>query len=331
MLVEVNAADLKAAFQDMKPIYKAGCTTPVLGITLEDHILYFTSTAGLVYEYQMVVDQPGPYMLTVLYQDLSELLPTRGVLELHLEPLFVEIKGDRMSAVLQQANSIVSRYTPRKLELHPIQPGGVSAIAQLFAETAPVSKSLRKEVPVIFKPPYAIMKFPTFWLQCNNSILDMTMDLQALKSLSTFAPTQYGANAEVVEFHRKGALLAMPRNPSAECCFVDDVIAKHTTPTGVQSGPYLQKVQQLLRAVGPGQCRCYFYRDGMEVVVSRPTVQASVRVGECSEQVAVFSTFLEYVQMLLKVIGAESFDITRGTDSICLQTPQIKMLLAALQ
>ena len=328
MLIRVNASELKAVFKDIKPVFKNSADAALMGFTVENHILYITCSSGVVYEQQLASEHPGPYSLTVLYQDLSEILPGRGVVELDLSPLFVGIKSESMSSTLQQANGIVSRYNRRNGTFSKIAPGEVKQWARLFSETAPVTKSLQREAPIIFKPPYAIMKFPAFWLQLPNNALDTVMALNELKAVAEFAPTEYSVTADAIEFRRGSAILAVPRNSMDSCKFIDDMLGDHSGQQVLEGGSYLAKVQQFLRSVGPGSCRCHFYHSGIDLEVNRPKVQSSLKLGTCDTPITTIATFLEYVQMFFKLCGETSITITTGKSSACLRTPFLSMLLS---
>lgn len=328
MLISVNASELKAIFKDIKPIFKNATDAAIMGFTLENHILYITCSNGIVYEQQLVSEHPGPYSLTVLYQDLSEILPGRGVVELDLSPLFVGIKCEAMSSILQQANGMVSRYSRRVGTFKGISPNDVKHWARLFSETAPVTKSLQREAPVIFKPPYALMKFPTFWLQLPNTALDTVMALNELRAVAEFAPTECSITADALEFKRGSAILAVPRNAMDSCKFVEDMLEDHGHPEVLEGGSYLTKIQQFLRSVGPGTCRCHFYQNGIDLEVSRPKVQSSMKIGTCNTPITTLPTFLEYVQMFFKLCGESPITITSGKSSLCLRTPSLSMLLS---
>lgn len=328
MLIRIDASELKAVFKDIKPIFKGAQDGALMGFTVENHILYITCSNGVVYEQQISSEQPGPYTLTVLYQDLSEILPGRGVVELDLSPLFVGVKGEAMSSVLQQANGIVSRYKRRCDSFSKIEPERIKQWARLFSETAPVAKSIQREAPVIFKPPYAIMKFPAFWLQLPNEMLNTVMDLKDLKAVAEFSPTEFGVTQDVIEFKRGSALLAIARNEMASCTYVGDMLSDHNSPAVLEGGVYLPKIQQFLRSVGPGACRCHFYTTGIDLVVSRPRVQSSLKAGRCETPITTIPTFLEYVQMFFKLCGDSAITITKGKASVCLRTQTLSMLLS---
>lgn len=328
MLIRTNASELKAVFRDIKPIFKNMADAATIGFTVEGHILYITCANGLVYEQQLVSEQEGPYSLTVLYQDLSELLPGRGVVELDLSPLFVSIKCETMTSTLKQANGITTRYLRRSNTFNRISPEEVKHWSRLFSETAPVAKSLRREAPVIFKPPYAIIKFPSFWLQLPNRSLDTVMALNDLKAVAEFAPTEYSCTPDVVEFKRGSAILALPRNVMDTCKFIGDMLSDHSIPQTLMGGTYLPRVQQFLRSAGPGPCRCHFYHGGIDLEVNRPKAQASIKIGVCDTPITTLPTFLEYVQMFFRLCGEESIVITSGESSMCLKTKSLGMLLS---
>lgn len=330
MLVRVNAAELKTVFRDVKPILKSIKQGATLGFTVENHILYITCVNGIVYEQQLASEATGPYYLTVLYQDLSELLPGTGVVDLDLAPCYVEVRSAAMSATLPVANSVISRYKRRCDSPSPIDPATVKQWARLYAETAPVAKALGREAPIIFKPPYAVLKFPTFWLQLANTCLETTMGLSELKAVAEFAPTSVGSSSEVLEFYRGSAVLALPRNATDSCKSIDDMVGDHTAAKVVRGASYLPKVQQFLRSVGAGECRCHFYTDGISLAVHRPTVQSSLRVGTCTDSILEIPTFLEYVQMLFKLFADAPITVTEGKTSVRLKSPEVDALLSIL-
>ena len=330
MLIHVNASELKTIFKDIKPIFKNATDAALMGFTVEKHIIYVTCSNGVVYEQQLASEHPGPYSLTVLYQDLSELLPGRGVVELDLSPLFVGVRSEFMSATLQQANGMISRYRRRGEDFRKISTSEVKSWARLFSETAPVAKSLQREAPVIFKPPYAVMKFPAFWLQLPNETLDTVMPLNELKAVAEFAPTEFSVSEDALEFKRGSAILAVPRNSVDSCKFVGDMLADHCPPKVFEGGSYLTKVQQFLRSVGPGSCRCHLYESGLDLEVNRPRVQSSLKVGKCAGPITTLPTFLEYVQMFFKLCGEASITITFGDRSLCMSTTSLSMLLSVV-
>lgn len=328
MLIRIDAAELKSVFKDIKPIFRGATEAALMGFTVENHILYITCMNGVVYEQQIASEHPGPYTITVLYQDLSEILPGRGVVELDLAPLYVGIKCERMSSILQQANGMVSRYKQRGKDFHKISPSDLKHWASIFAETAPVAKSIQREAPILFKPPIAVMKFPSFWLQLPNKSLDTVLSLGELKAVAEFAPTEYCTLPDAIEFRRGSATLAVPRNAVDSCKCVEEMCKQHGPARTVKGGNYLPKIQQFLRSVGPGECRLYLCEDGVDLQVSRPRVQSSLQLGECRTPITTVSTFLEYVQMFFKVFGEAAVSVSEGKGSLRLSTSEVSMLLS---
>lgn len=330
MLIHVDAAELKSVFRDIKPIFRGATDAALMGFTVEDHILYITCANGVVYEQQLASEQRGPYTISVLYQDLSEILPGRGVVTLELTPLYVGIKCERMSSTLQQANGLVSRYKQRGSNFKRISAQELKHFASTFAETAPVAKSISREAPVLFKPPVAVMKFPSLWLQLQCQSLDTVLSMSELKAVAEFAPTEYCTMSDAIEFRRGSAVLALPRNTIDACKTVEEMCTAHGPIKTLQGANYLPKIQQFLRSVGPGECRLYLFEDGLELHVNRPKVQSSIQVGACTKRIAAISTFLEYVQMFFKVFGEQPVGVSEGAGSVRLQTPSASMLLSVV-
>ena len=154
------------------------------------------------------------------------------------------------------------------------------------------------------------------------------MALSELKAVAEFGPTEYSVTADAIEFKRGSAILAVPRNAVDSCKFIDDMLKDHGEPGVLAGGSYLPKIQQFLRSVGPGPCRCHFYESGIDIEVSRPKVQSNMKMGKCDTPIATLPTFIEYVQMFFKLCGESPISISSGRDSMCLGTSSLRMLLS---
>lgn len=327
-MVRINASDLKEAFKALKPLYKGSQSAMLIGFSVNDYILSITGLNNLLYEQRIACEFSGPYSLTVLYQDLSELLPGTGTVDLELTPLYVGIKSQNMSAVLQQANGLLSPYKPRCSKFDTINPDELENWARTFAVTSPLVKSLGREAPIIFKPPYAVVKYPTFWLQLPNHVLDTTMSLRELKTIAEYAPTQFSVAGDVIEFKRGSSIMAMPRNTVDSCKYIDTLVQTHGEQHLLRTTSCLPKIQQFLRSVGAGSCKCFFYSDGIELSVSRATIQSSLKIGACSVLTTVIPTFLEYVQMLFKLCDSSDATISWDERSFRMKTQSLELLLS---
>lgn len=330
MLVRLNASDLRGVFKDIRPLYKGMKDGALLGITIEQHILSITAQCGLVYTQSLSVEEGGPYAITVLYQDLLELLPSRGVAELELTPLFVEIQCEGVRVTLSQANGMLSKYPTRGSDFSPIPAGELSRWVRIYSETSPVAKSLQQEAPITFNPPIAIMKFPTVWVQTTNSFLTAVISLKDLKILAAFSPSTYAQCTDVIEFKRGTAVLAVPLTSPGECTSIEKLRTRHGSEYRAWIGNHVQDVQQLLRSAGVGECSCTFYLKGLSLHVSRPNVQISLYKGDTSSKIVTLPTFLEYAQMILKLCGSGDVGITYGGGSICIRATDTLLLLSTV-
>ena len=326
MLITVNASAVKLAFKALKPLYLGYSEGMLLGIFVEQHTLYIIGTNGSVYEQRISCEFEGPYAITVLYQDLSELLPGTETLSIELAPMFVRISSQQFSTTLPQANGIIPRYVHQCISFETISASVLRSWSMLFSLTSPVAKSLAKEAPIIFKAPFAIMKYPTFWLQLKNPFLDTTMTLQELKTVAEFSPEEYGIVDHVIEFRRGPATLALPRTPVDTCNDIDSVTRNHDHYRKVKPFNYLPRIQQYLRSVGSGPCTCSFYADGIQLSVARTGIQSSFKIGACSELVKTIPSFLEYIQMFFRLCGEEAISLSWNAQSIRISTDSLSML-----
>lgn len=331
MLITVNAIDMKRIFTDIKPICKSVDIKPLMAFTVHDDMLTITVKSAVVYEYKLEVAERGPYNLTVLYQDLAELIPTRDTVEIDLEPTYVHVHTDAISVVLQQSYGVISEYKPRHGAPKPINAESLSSVINIFAETSPMSKTLGRTSPIVFTDECSIMKFSTFWLQAPAIGLTGVVSLEDMKAIEKFAPERVNCTKDALEFYRVPAVMAITSNEPAPVKSVEDMRSEGKEKGYVQGFYYLPKIQQLLRSVGPGTCRLGLYCDGIQITVARPSVQSSMKIGKCSgTPLMAFDTFLEYVQMFWRLLGNESVQVVRGERWVCLSNQRVMLLLATV-
>lgn len=179
------------------------------------------------------------------------------------------MKHDSVFSVLQQANGIASRYSKGGGIFSRLSTNDVKQWVRSSSETTLVIKPLQRKAPVIFKPPYIIMKLPSFWPQLPNTVLDIVMALSEPKVVVRFEPTECSVVADAVEFKCDLTILAIPKNAMDSCKFIDDMLKDHGESGVLAGGSYPLKIQQFPCSVGLGPCRCHFYENGTDTEMSR--------------------------------------------------------------
>ena len=326
MLVTVDAKELKEMFSDIKPILKSIQEGALVGVSLSDHILTFTVRNGLVYTKTFVVEATGPYSITVLYQDLSEMLPASSTAQLDLEPVFVGVKTKNLNTLLVRANGIISPYASELQGFQKCDTALYTRLANNFTLMSPVSKSLGVESSAILAPDYAILKYSTVWLQIPFNDFTSSISLRDLRSIAAFKPAEVAVSETAVEFKRRTALLAIPRTPLQSTTSVKDVIKDPERPIQLFRSNPLTDIQKFVRSVGSGACVLLFYTDGYEVQVENPRYNCSFRHGDCTQHIYSLHTYLEYLPMLFRIFPMQSAVLTKGSNAIAISEERTTLL-----
>lgn len=330
MLVTVNASDIKSLFADVKPICKSLDVRALMLFQVHNDVLTIEVKSAILYQKQIAVAERGPYTITVVHQDISELLPTRGSVQIELEPTYICIRADAMLVTLHQANSILSEYKSHDGRTESLEYDTLSSVISVLAETAPVAKTLKRAQPVIFGEDFSIIKFPTFWLQTCSVGITGILGLDDMVAVSKYAPSRFYCSDSVVEFYKGTSVMALANSKVTQVKTIPDMCKGMVQLGAVEGGHYLPKIQQLLRSVGAGSCTLLLYTDGVQISVSRYDVHTSVKVGACTKHLVSVDTFLEYAQMFWKIIGTEAIAVRKGENAICITTQTLMMLLATL-
>lgn len=326
MLVVVDTRELKEMFNDIKPILKPIGEGALLGVSLSKQVLRFTARNGLVYTKSFYVEGDGPYNVTVLYQDISEMLPSSGVATLDLEPVFVGIKTQQLSTTLRLANGIVSEYNTDLTEFRPCDAALYKRISDNFALLSPVAKSLGQETSAIMAPPYAVLKYSTVWLQTPFEGFDSLLSLRDLKAIAAFNPSELAISETAIEFKRRSAFLAVPKSPTQKTTTVIDILKNPSKPINLFPSNPLADVQKFTRSVGAGACKLLFYADGYEVKVDNSRYQCQFAHGDCTKLLYTLPTYLEYLPMLFRIFPMKSAQLVIGTNAVAVSEEKTTLL-----
>lgn len=330
MLVIVDAKSIRDLFRDIKPIYRSTHEGALMGWDLSNHQLTITCRNGATYQRRITVEQSGPYAITVLYRDLSELLPGSGTVQLDLQPLYIGIQAPSMQTTLTQAYGILSKYTPRGIDFRPCQSGYIQWLQAKLADMGPVAKTLKAEASLICYPPHAILKYSTMWLQADFGLFNSSMSLSDLKAVANFKPTEFAVTNEVIEFQRRDAILALPRTNVDSCKGVADVLKNPSEPRRLWGADLVAEMQKFQRAVGTGPCTLRFYTDGYQVEVDTPAFRCSKAFGNCTQHIYSLSTYTEYLTMLFRLFDMSDTYLTVGSNAISISQDGLTLLQSVL-
>ena len=330
MQVVLNAKEFKSMFSTLRPILRNAADGGLLGFSVSQHVLSVTCRNGVIFEQKFACEQDGPMFVTVLYRDISDLLPGTGEVYVDLSEKLVHIKADGFTTTLLSAYGQVSPYRKRVQNYKQCDAKDYLRLARAFQELNAVAKTLKRDAPVLLVPPRAICKYPTVWLEVAYRGISTSMGMKDLRTIANFEPKLYGVAEDAIEFLNGSALLAYPLNKVGECKTCKDILVNPSEPKTLHVLESVENIQAMTRVVR-GPCKVSFYTDGYIVSYKNNEVEMSVSAGPCTGRcLYTLDTYTEYLMMIFHLIGESKAQLVVGDNAVMLEAPGKLRLLHSI-
>lgn len=330
MQVTVDSKDLRRMFADLRPVLKQALDGGLLGINVEGGFLIFTAKAGIIYERRFPCNVPGPAYATVLYKDISDFLPNTGPALIDIEEKAVSIRTAQFSTTFKAAYGEVRPYVRRCKDPKPVLSGTYLKLAQNFGELAPVSRGLKTESSVVLKPPFAICKYPTIWLEVPYAGFVTSISQKELRTIANFNPKYYALGEDAVEFQNGPAILAVPRSPIGDVKNCSQILVDPSPAVPLPDFNPQEQCASLARAA-KGPCKLTCCADGWKVFYKNQEVEMAFSVGQCTKPYYTLDTHVEYLTMLFRLLGVEAAGyFTKASNAVMFEVPGVFRLLHSI-
>ena len=285
MQVVLNAKEFKSMFSTLRPILRNAADGGLLGFSVSQHVLSVTCRNGVIFEQKFACEQDGPMFVTVLYRDISDLLPGTGEVYVDLSEKLVHIKADGFTTTLLSAYGQVSPYRKRVQNYKQCDAKDYLRLARAFQELNAVAKTLKRD----------------------------------LRTIANFEPKLYGVAEDAIEFLNGSALLAYPLNKVGECKTCKDILVNPSEPKTLHVLESVENIQAMTRVVR-GPCKVSFYTDGYIVSYKNNEVEMSVSAGPCTGScLYTLDTYTEYLMMIFHLIGESKAQLVVGDNAVMLE------------
>lgn len=330
MQVVVDAAKLKRMFRELKPILHRSDDGGLLGIFVDNNVLTITCKNGIIYERQFATDAQGSVAVTVIYRDLSELLPSSGLALLTLSDRAVMISTSEFSTTLQAAYGEVTPYKRRCSSFKNISSAKLVTLAQMFTVLSPVSRTLKTESSVLLTSEVAICKYPSVWLEIPFTDFSTSIGVRELRVIASFSPRSVGVADDAIEFLNDSALLAIPITPVGIVTTCNSIMRNPKPAIRFHSEDVSAQVASFSRSVS-GSCKLTFCVGGTILSYKSQTVEMCYNLGDTSEPIYTLDTYTEYLQMIFRFIIGKDVELTVADNVVMLSVQnEFKLIFAII-
>ena len=323
--IEVSVSSLQKVFSILRTLVPKGDITTPVGFHVRDSVLKIICIQGCVY--QATVDIENTEAIgnaTVMFRDISPLLPNTGVLELSFQSTYLTVSGEGFSADFPAAFSVVEPYTFKNLTYKELS----SSVFQSGFKTLTgigLEKLYNKISPVAIWDSIALQKFPNVWVQvrANGLPISAVIDMMHIQLLMRFDPQQVSiAEANTLVFKNNNAVLQIPCKPINEKSSITDMLKDMRSISKFTIGSYMERLRSVIKFGSKEFCKIALHESGISTTVSHSNATVSITTGNIETRVeSVFELPIQLWLTLLRGIGSESVEILYGGGKVCLRTP----------
>lgn len=333
-VVTVRSVDMCRALSTLRPLFPKGSSEMPIGLHMEAGVLKIVCLQGLVYQASVPVDDNlAINHATVMYYDISTLLPSTGDLELEFTPVGVSLCGHGIEAEFPLGYSVVEEQDFSKLVFSSIANSGFSEGLNRLLNMN-LEKLYNQISPIAIHGEISLQRFQNVWVQVRSLGLPFTsvLDSDHVKLLIKFAPLEVCTSIPgTLVFKNSVGIMQLPCKPDNDSGKITDFMQDLGEPVQLTTKSYLERVKQIAKVDSKTQCKITLYKSGLKTTVTRNNTSVSVSTGETdSEVLQVCHLPMQVWLTYLRGLDSETIQILIGGGKICLRTQSMIIVARVL-
>lgn len=323
-VLTVKASDLNKAISAINPLFPKGSAAIPIGLYVRKGHLKIVCLQGVVYQADIPVDDDfADYSATIMYYNITPLLPSSGELYLEFTPVSVILTGDGVEAEFSFGYSIVAEQNFSGLVFT-----SVSSSTYLDSFSHLLNLGLDKLYglisPVVVMGDVSLQKFPNTWVQVRSNGLpfNATLDIEHVRLITKFMPTQVCTSIpNTLVFKNATSVLQVPCKNNVDNKKITELMSDMGDPIQINIKYYLERIRSMIKVDSKTHCKISIYNTGIKTTVAHENTSISISAGKTDgEVIKVCHLPIQVWSSLLKGLSAETIQILIGGDKLCLRT-----------
>lgn len=333
-VVKVHASDLKRAVSAMAPLFPKGTSSMPIGIYMSNGELKIVCVQGAVYQASVHVDDEIAIgNISVLYHDISPLIPSSGEMSLEFTPTGLSIAGYGLEAELPVSYGVVEEQDFSGYKYTDIAGSSYTeGLKNMLSMN--LDKMYNTIAPIHILNGISLQRLPNVWVQARSAGLTFSavLDVEHVKLLLRFDPKQVCTDVTgTLIFRNSTGILQLPCNRCNDESKITELMSDLGNPVKLQIGHYLEQVKQIAKVDSKSHCKITLYESGLKTTVDYERTSVSVSVGNTQSKVLQVCHFPIQVWLtFLRGLGSELVEILVGGGKICLRTQSMVIVARVL-
>ena len=333
-VVTLDAYALYSTLNTLTPIMPKGSSCMPLGLHMQKGILTIVCIQGVVYQAKLEVnDELAVGNATIMYHDISSIIPKVGELSLEFTQSGVTISCDEFEASFSMGYSAVEEQDFSTAQFSPIKSSsyveGLRRILNMNLE-----KLYNTIAPIAIHSEISLQRFQNVWVQVRSIGLsfDALLDSEHVKLLTKFVPKEVCTSVTgTLIFRNSKGILQVPCSNDNESGQITDLMKDLGEPVTVNVSSYLERVRQASKVNPKSHCKITLYKEGVKTTVSHENTNISLVAGKASNEVlAVTQMPMQVWLTFLRGLDSDVIQVLAGGGKICLRTQSTIIIARAL-
>lgn len=322
--VTVNVSDFRSVLNTLHVLVPKGETSMPIGVYVKSEKLTIVCVQGCVYQSEITVDNASEYSITVMYRDISPILPTTGTIELEFTVTGILVSGEGFDASFPAAYSVVEKFDFSDIKyteiLSYVYHGGLKTILNVGLE-----KLYGTVSQIAIFDSIALQKLPNIWVQTRATGLQVNavVDTDHASLLLKFDPTHVSDQYEgVLTFKEKQSVLQIPCKAPQDRSTILGLLDGMEKATRVGIGSYLERLKSVVKFGSKEHCKIAIHDGGIKSTLTHENSSVSITSGNVTTPIiAVVELPIQLWLSILKALGNDHIEILYGGGKLCLRTP----------
>jgi len=333
-VVRLKASNLRKVLTTIKPLFPKSTTEIPLGLQMSNGKLNIVCLQGLVFQSTIPVDDVlALNTATILYHDISTLLPSEGDIDIEFTPTHIYVYAKDFDVKFPVGYSVVEEQDFSKLAFSSINNSGfVEGFSRLLNMN--LEKLMNQVSPIVVRNGLALQRFHNIWVQVRTTGLTFNAVLSTdhIKLLNKFVPSEVCTSIPgTLVFRNSTGILQLPCKPDNDTSKVTELMNDLGEPVNLHIRSYLERVKQIAKLDTKAHCNITLYKEGLKTTVSNNQVELSVKLGNTEHDVLqVCKLPIQLWITLLRGLDADIIQVLIGGGKICLRTGSTVILARVL-
>ncbi|MDR1523241.1 MAG: hypothetical protein LBS29_04755 [Endomicrobium sp.] len=331
MKIIIDNRALKSALDYIAFLYKGRDKASAVCFSVEDGIFRIIGEQSVLFQHSMTVNVQEADTATVMFMDVSSLLPTDGFAEIEIVNNTVNISSSNFGVLLLPASSLLYAYAVDKERVSMFNAMNLINLESKLRYVSSIAKLFKTDIEVYFDGDYANIYFSTIWLRHRGVSLNTTLTIENIRRIARFNPTGSYTEEDALIFTKnsKDTILVIPLSKKKQKPDFEEALPRNIAMFDWKIGLLRNGLKAFNNTVKDGIVSLALDSEGVtKILAERGTLKAFYVSGYMGDIVFMLNIPIEYIILILGFIDTGEVKIGKDDNKVWIQGRNTDILMS---